>query len=353
MDNMDNMSGTSRICTSAAGISRREFGISAGMAVAGLAFRSLPVPAQGFPVALVHGKERTAALKTAFDLLGGLDPEGRDVYIKANYSSADPFPATTHPITLEVVVSLLREGRCGTITLVERSCMGATRDIWNALGVPELARKLGVRLLALDEMQAGEWRREDLPAGNWKSGIEIPGFLDRDACLIQIANLKTHRFGGIFSASLKNTIGLVAKYGFINPGYNYMQELHASPRQGAMIAEVNLACRPRIVIMDATQVFMDGGPETGAIAKPEVILASSDRVAVDAAGVALLRLQLEVPGQPVSFRTVFEQEQLKRAADLGLGAKNGNEIQFLTGDPHSSVLASQLEGIVQETPKKK
>jgi uncharacterized protein (DUF362 family) len=218
------------------------------------------------------------------------------------------------------------------------------------LGLPELARSMDISLLAMEDLPDSEWRKEELPGSNWKSGVEAPRFLNRDTCLVQICNLKTHRFGGVFSASLKNSIGLVAKYGRITPGYNYMKELHASPQQGAMIAEVNQIYAPQLVIMDATQVFTSGGPETGELASPEVILASSDRVAIDAAGVALLRLSST--GDPQKWRTVFEQDQLKRAIELKLGAPNAEAIRFVTADVRADRLASQLEVILQEIPKK-
>ena len=301
-------------------------------------------------LALARNPDRKIAMRTAVSLLGKMDFGGRDLYLKANYGSADPFPATTHEDTLDVVVAFLRDSNCGNLTLVERSAMGLTRDVWEKLGVTAQAKQLDLRLLALEDLAPELWRKEDLPGSNWKAGIEVPAFLDHDTYLIQVCNLKTHRFGGIFSASLKNSIGLTAKEGKLNSGYNYMKELHASSQQGAMIAEVNLAYRPKLIIMDAMHVFVRGGPEAGEIAKPEVFLASSDRLAIDAAGVALLRLQRETPGQPIGLRPVYEQDQIKRAVELNLGAKNASQIHFLTADTRSAMLASQLEGILQEVP---
>ena len=155
-----------------------------------------------------------------------------------------------------------------------------------------------------------------------------PGLLNAETCVVQICNLKTHRFGGHFSASLKNSVGLIAKYSSQPPRYNYMTELHASPDQRSMIAEVNQIYAPRLVVMDAIQVFVNGGPERGDLAYPEMMAASRDRVAIDAAGVALLRLH--GAGPPLSRGMVFEQEQLTRAIELELGAKSVQEIQFLT-----------------------
>lgn len=329
--------------------------MQAGLCAAGLALGCHRSPAQVSPqskVFLAHNASREIALKTALRLPGRMDLGGEDIYLKANYNSPDPFPATTHPETLRLVAGFLRESKCGRITLVERSGMGLTRDIWEKLGVPDLARQLDINLLDLDEVPADKWRKVDLPPGSsWKSGIEIPAFLDHDACVVQIANLKTHRFGAIFSASLKNSLGLIAKNGHVNAGYNYMAELHASTQQGSMIADVNQVYEPRLIIMDAMQVFVSGGPETGDLGTPEAVLTSDDRVAIDAAGIALLRLHMEFPGHPLSRNSVYEQEQIKRAAELNLGASDATGIQFVTAEARSSMLASQLEGMLASVNK--
>jgi uncharacterized protein (DUF362 family) len=353
---MDAMNQSRELCAQADSISRRKFAVRTGLGLAGLALIRWRGRAQTdgpSELALARNQDRGIALRTAAGLLGRMSFGGKDLYLKGNYCSPDPYPATTHAETLAAVVALLREYDCGDITLLERSGMGVTRDVWESLGVTPLARKLGLRLLALEDLPADQWRREDPPGSNWKMGIEVPVFLDRDAYVVQICNLKTHRFGGIFSASLKNSIGLIAKDGKLNPGYNYMRELHASPQQCAMIAEANLPYQPKLIFMDAMQVFTSGGPDTGDIATPEVVMASADRLAIDAAGVALLRLQHETPGQPLSLRPVFEQDQLRRGAELGLGARSSSEIRFLTADARSARLASQLDAIIQDAPKEK
>ena len=334
------------------GVSRRDFAMRSGMGLAGLAWakaaHSQHEPRSALTV--VHHSERGAAVKTAVGLLGRIDFGGKDLYIKASYNSPDPFPATTHPETLRSVVQLLRGSHCGKLTLVERSGMGVTRDVWERLALPDLARQLDLELLALEDLPGGEWRKAELPPGSgWKDGIEVPAFLDRSTFVIQICNLKTHRFGGVFSASLKNSVGLMAKYGQINPGHNYMTELHDSAQQEAMIAEVNALYEPKLIIMDATEVFTSGGPETGEIAAPGIVCAAADRLAMDAVGVAILRL--EGSKGPVSWRTIYEHGQLRRAAELKLGAMGPGAIRFITADARSSMLASQIEAILDVPPK--
>ena len=68
-----------------------------------------------------------------------------------------------------------------------------------------------------------------------------------------------------------------------------MGELHNSPHQRKMIAEINEPFKPALIVLDGIDAFVDEGPMTGKLAKGEVFLASTDRVAVDAVGVAILK----------------------------------------------------------------
>ena len=124
---------------------------------------------------------------------------------------------------------------------------------------------------------------------HWAAGFAVPGILLDAECVVQTCNLKTHRYGGHFTLSLKNSVGFAAKT--VGPGaYNYMSELHGSPYQRLMIAEINTVYEPGLIVVDGVQAFVDGGPAQGTQAPAEVVLAGTDRVAVDAVGVAILRL---------------------------------------------------------------
>ena len=78
-----------------------------------------------------------------------------------------------------------------------------------------------------------------------------------------------------------------------------------------------------------------------------MIAASRDRVALDAVGIALLRHLGS--GYPLNRGSIFNQEQIKRAAELGLGARTAKNIQLLTDDNESRILASKLESLLNES----
>ena len=307
-------------------------------------------------VAIVKTADRNNGVARAVALLGETDFGGKDVYLKGSYNSPDPFPATTHTDALGAMVRMLRDKGAGGVTLIERSGMGRTRDILEKLRVLTALEELGVSFRPLDELPADEWRHFELAGSHWPKGIAFPRLLTQDKCVVQLCNLKTHRFGGEFSASLKNSIGLIAKYAEApqsgsakkdgkpsGRNWNYMKDLHSSPDQVQMIAEANQAYAPELIVMDAVEVFITDGPERGETAAPEIIAASRDRVALDAVGFAILQYAGARIGGSAG---VFEQAQIRRAAELNLGVNSPEKIRVVSDDNTGRLLASRLEGML-------
>jgi len=295
-------------------------------------------------VGLVRSGDRSAAVEKLFKSIGPAGLDAGQVYLKADYGNPNRHPATTHPDTLSALVRALRRRGAGSVTLVERSGMGRTRAVWEGLGVPKLARELGMELLALEDLERGAWARVQPEQSHWSRGFEVPRFLRSGAVLVQAGTLKTHRFGAQFSGGLENSLGLIAKHAGDDPAYNYLEELHGSEHQTRMIAEVASVFNPVITLLDASEVFIDGGPEAGDVATPGVMLASADRVALDAAGVALL--VSSGAGFPLAGGAVFGRGQIARAVELELGISSASEIAFAPEDRASELVALQLEGIL-------
>lgn len=290
-------------------------------------------------VFMVSAADRTVAIR---DMLGRFDLagfRGVTVAMKANYNSADPFPASTHIDTLRAVVDGLNEAGVARIILAERSGMGNTRQVLQNSGVFRLSKELGFESIVLDEVLADDWS-EIKPEGlHWARGFKIAKIFLEAQKVVQTCCLKTHRFGGHFTMSLKNSVGLVARTepdGF----YDYMAELHTSPFQRQMIAEINRFYKVDIVIMDATEAFVKGGPDRGELVKPGLILASSDRVAMDAVGVALLRSYGSTP--EVMKGRIFDLEQISRAAELGVGVTSASAIKLVPLDDESKEDAGKI-----------
>ena len=294
-------------------------------------------------VAFVNTTDRAAGVRQALRLVEPPSPAGRRLLLKPNLNSADPPPGSTHPDTLRTLATwLLEQGAAGEV-LGDRSGMGDTRQVMGETGTLALAEELGLQVVVFDELDAESWVHLQPPDSYWSRGFMVPRLLNEVDGVVQTCCLKTHRFGGHFTLSLKNSVGLAAKR-VAGRGYNYMTELHDSPRQREMIAEINLAYRPDVVVLDGVEAFVKGGPERGDLAPVGVILAGSDRVAVDAVGVALLRLWGTTPA--VSEGPIFGQAQLRRAVELGLGVGSPGQIELVTADDASAAYAAQVRAIL-------
>jgi uncharacterized protein (DUF362 family) len=134
--------------------------------------------------------------------------------------------------------------------------------------------------------------------------------------------------------------------GSVQGSYPYMNELHSSPYQRQLIAEINTAYKPDLIVMDGVEAFVEGGPHVGKRVNANVMLAGTDRVAIDAIGVAILRHLGTTP--EVSKGKIFEQDQIKRAVELGIGVKSAKEIKIVTDDKESEEYAKVIRGILKE-----
>jgi uncharacterized protein (DUF362 family) len=319
-----------------------------GVTPTGVASRTLSLTSTATPqadvaqVAFVKTRERAEGVRRALELLGHNPIQGKNVFLKPNFNSPDPAPGSTHNDVLRALVEELWKMGAQAITVADRSGMADTRRAMEQMGVFSLARELGFETLVLNELEENEWVMMQPPESHWRQGFPFARPCLEAEALVQTCCLKTHRFGGHFTMSLKNSVGMAAKYG--PDGYDYMRELHSSPHQRLMIAEINAAYTPALVVMDGVEAFVSGGPESGERAWPEVVLAGADRVALDAVGVALLRYFGTTP--EVSRGTIFDQEQIARAVELGLGIDGPEKIQFLTADPESEAYAGQIQEIL-------
>ncbi len=288
--------------------------------------------------------DRATGVPAILKKFGLADYSEKQVALKANFNSADTFPASTHLDTLRAIVGTLKAAGAGGITLAERSGMGNTGEVLEQMGVIRLSKEIGFKTVVLDDVEKDGWVKLDHDKTHWLNGFYMARvFHDADK-IVQTCCLKTHRFGGHFTLSLKNSVGLVAKK---VPGgiYDYMWELHGSPFQRQMIAEINSHYNLDFVLMDGIKAFVTGGPEKGREVEPGLLLASRDRVAIDAVGVAILKIY-GAKGK-VGEAEIFEQDQLKRAAELGFGVKSPDEIKLTPLNSESQADVDRIERVLK------
>jgi uncharacterized protein (DUF362 family) len=286
-------------------------------------------------VYLVAATDRKAGVRSCLNHIGPLHYEGKRVFVKPNFNTADDCPGSTHNDTLEELLAGLKRANPASMTIGERSGPANAADVFKQKKIPELCEKYGVSLINFEELKPEEWVTFDRDGLHWPGGFEIPKAVTEADAVISTCCLKTHAFGGVFSASLKLGVGFVPKD---------FQKLHGSPDMRKMIAEINLAYKPDFVFMDAIDVFTDGGPMEGTRAKANVMLLGCDRIAVDAVGLAVLKSIGS--NKDIMNTPIFRQEQIARAVELNLGISGPDKIEIITDDADSEEYAKKLRMIL-------
>jgi len=324
-------------------IDRRDFlkGAAAGLVLlphTDLSTLGLRTPLRQSTVAVIRTSSRQDGVTRAMALLNPAGLSGKDVVIKPNFNSADGGPAGTHNETLAQIVREIQERDAKGITLGESSGPTNTHEVMQSKGVFDLGSDLGFGVVNFDEMPETDWVHFQPAGTHWEEGFHLPRLVTDAEYLVSACCLKTHAYGGVFTMSMKLAVGLTPK--------TIRRPMHRSPDMRRMIAELNQGYAPDLIVLDGVEAFTDGGPSRGTLKQGNVMVAGTDRVAVDAVGVAILK-QLgsndDIMGTPI-----FAQEQMARAVEVGLGVSGPEEIDVVSDDAEGLAYAEVLKGILAQ-----
>lgn len=288
-------------------------------------------------VAAVGGNDLDAMIRKAVDLIGGFDAlgfKGRTVLVKPNVVGGKGNATTTNAAVVGAVVRVLREEGASKIYVGDMSALirGSTKRNMGATGIMRAAKDAGAETLFFEDH---EWFKVRVP-GNFVEEVEVSEWIFRVDRVINLPVIKTHRYAG-HSICLKNFVGathFAQRPYFVDRGH-----------WAEVVAELNLAYRPDLNIVDGTTIMVEGGPWEGKTEETNLILASGDRIACDVIGLGIIRTfgkwdQLE--------RGIWEQAQIRRAIELGLGAHSKEDMEIVTasldGNPKFSELIEKAKG---------
>ena len=289
-------------------------------------------------VALVRTSDRKDGVARALKLLDPRGIDGKPVMLKPNFNTADPAPGSTHNDTLAQVVRELQARGARSVTLGESSGPPRTSGVMERKGIPDLARDVGFDIVDYETIPDSDWIAFKPAGTHWPDGFWLPRQVVRAEYNVSTCCLKTHGFGGVFTMSLKLSVGLTPK--------RIRRTMHGSPDMRRMIAELNGGYRPGLVVLDGVDAFTDGGPSNGTLQHANVILAGDDRIAIDAVGLAILK-ELGA-NEAIMARPIFQQEQIARAVELKLGAARPADIEIVTGDAESAQYAAVVRKILDQ-----
>jgi len=171
--------------------------------------------------------------------------------------------------------------------------------------VDRLCRDHGAKLMNFESLPQDQWTRIRPEGCHWRTGFDIARPVLEAGAVVTTCCLKTHGYGAVFTMSLKVSVGMVHRHN--------MGELHSSSQNmRKMITEINQAYAPALIVLDGIEAFTDQGPMSGTRKRADVILAGTDRVAIDALGVALLKSLGS--NKTIMNTKIFEHEQIARSS---------------------------------------
>lgn len=261
--------------------------------------------------------EVKAAVQKGIEMLGGplaFAKPGEKILLKPNLLAADsPEKCTTTHHTVFKAVGEVFQSTGAKLSYGDSSGFGSTEAAAEKSGIAEVALELTI------------------PVADFHSGKEIffkdaiqnkrftiaNGVLESDG-MISLPKLKTHGFAKM-TGSIKNQFGCI-------PG-RLKAEFHVKLPNAfdfaKMLVDLNSFIKPRLFIMDGIIGMEGNGPRGGSPKKMNILLFSTDPIALDATVYRIIGLDPEfVP-------------TIKIGSDVGLGTCLLDEIELL-GDPIES-----------------
>ena len=273
-------------------------------------------------VGVARNKDIIQCVRTAVLLAGGMKiKKNSTVLIRPNANTADYPPGSTNPEVLRGAIRAVKEYVPAKIIVAEKSMTTLdTMKVMKHLGLYQAAESEGVdEIFSFDDVG---WKKvSPEKARSWQHGFSVPTVFDEVDYSIALPIVKTH-WTALFTIGLKSQISITSDR-------DRRQLPHGQNNDelfGHMIAEANLVHKPDFFISDATKCFVTDGPNIGTIREPGLVIATSDVIANDVVGLALLKTLGTI--DKIQNKSVWKQPQIKRAVELGLGVKSKNEIQI-------------------------
>jgi uncharacterized protein (DUF362 family) len=250
------------------------------------------------------------------NLIGGFDKvinKGDRVLLKPNYNSADPPPASSDPEFLKAIVELLFEHDAGKVIMGESSWQGlSTKKALEHAGALDVLKGTGAEIAFFDEEKYVKVN----VGGEYLKHISLAERAMQADKIIYSCCMKTH-FRADFSLSLKLAFGFTKKNERMGFHVRHLKE---------KLVDLNLVVHPNLIIMDGRKCFITGGPFSGMVRNPNVILASGDRVAMDVESIKVIG---SFEGSKLKDGP-WTYTQIRRATALGLGVKSEDDYQVVT-----------------------
>ena len=278
-------------------------------------------------VVLIRTKDRKQGIMEGIQKIGGIFSIIKDikkeVIIKPNCNTDDPFPRNTHPDTVRFIAETLIEGGLPA----DKICVGdasgryrglPTRNTIEEMGIKKVADDLGINVGYFEEE---EWITVKLPKdSSWPNGVKIPKRIYEADRVIYTPIVRPHRTP-YFTINLKLGVGLLEPVG--------REWLHWNQNQDFMnrMVDLNLAFSVDLCVTDMMKFFTGKPPVHDDMSEPGIIIIGSNRVASDAVAVCLMK---QYGAHRLADIPVREHLSFTLSEDRGLGSSSISDIHLET-----------------------
>ena len=228
-------------------------------------------------------------MKEGMAQLGGLDnliDKEEKILLKPNLlKKAEVEKAViTHPVVVGAFARILREEGYKNIVLADSCGHGTTKQVIQGTGMDTYLEKY--QIPAIDYTKGV---RVENPEGVQAKEFILPKELLEAECVISLSKMKTHALERITGA-VKNSYGFV--YGKNKAiGHTKYPSADSFAR---MLIDLNQYVKPRLYIMDGITAMEGNGPGSGDPVAMNLILMSTDPVALDSVFARLVYLEPEM-----------------------------------------------------------
>ena len=229
----------------------------------------------------------------------------KTVLIKPNFNTADPFPASTDKEFLEIIVDIIEEKGADRIYIGDSSTFYKNSE--KVIKRKKLANLNSKDIVEVVNFDTLERVKKEIPDGEYLSAASIPKLVDEVDTVLYLPCMKTH-FHAQYTGSIKLSVGFLPSLEKASFHIRNLQE---------KIVEINKLISPDLIIMDGRKCFVEGGPVSGRVEEPQVLLASKDRVAIDLEAIKIIQ---DYPGNSLEGVSLNNITQIKLGSEKGLGS---------------------------------
>ena len=264
------------------------------------------------------------AVERGINLLGGASQfvqKDEKILLKPNFLTADPPEkcVTTHPMVFKGVAEVLQNAGA-KLSYGDSPAFQSAESVSKRSGISVIANEMDI---SLADFKSG--KEVHYHEGHQNKKFNIANAVLENDGVISLPKMKTHAFQRVTGA-VKNQFGCI-------PG-TLKGEFHVKiPGEyefARMLVDLNSYVNPRLYVMDGIEAMEGNGPRGGTPRKMNVLLFSSDPIALDATACRLMNLDPELVLTNVA------------GLEMGAGTYLEKDINIL-GDPLEDFIALDFQ----------